>query len=295
MTTTPAQPQPKAASSTRRDVNAASTTNRSPAQFPPQWASTGRIMLITGSVFLGPWLVWGTRIAQAHGTLSSHLPLGLAIWSIWPLLTLALLATGGTAAVRDLWSRMLRWRVPARAHLLALLVPPAIAAATVSIARLTGTTVDLGGMLSARGAAVYLLYGIGLWLLTEEAAWRGALLPRLQTRLSPVTASLVLGLVWTIWHVPSLHVPGEADRGISLPAFALLVVATTVLITALVNAAGGSVLIAALFHASFDASYAFTGVVGGAPALLWVAATLTALAAAGVTVRTRGGLYALAA
>ena len=137
-----------------------------------------------------------------------------------------------------------------------------------------------------------LTYTRTLHLLTEEAGWRGALLPRLQTRLTPLTASLVLGAVWTVWHLPSLHVPGETDQGLSLPVFAVLVVATTVLITALVNAAGGSVLIAAIFHASFDAAYAYTGVVGGDPTLLQIATALTVAAAAAVVVRTRGRLCA---
>ena len=263
-----------------------------PTQVRPEWATPGRIALITSAVFAGPWAIWGTRIAEAHGTLSWHLPMGLALWSIWPLLTLAGLATGGRPALADLWSRMLRWRVPRRCYLLALLAPPSVAATTVGIAAAADVPLDLGDTLSAPAALIYLCYGIGLFLLTEEAAWRGALLPRLQTRLTPMTASLVLGVVWTTWHIPSLQVPGETDQGLSLPVFAVLVVATTVLITALVNAAGGSVLIAALFHASFDAAYAYTGVVGGDPALLQIATALTVAAAAAVTYRTRGRLCA---
>src|SRR4051812_4152893 len=162
----------------------------------------------------------------------------------------------------------------------------------VGIAAATGVPLDLGGTLSAPAALIYLCYGVGLFLLTEEAGWRGAILPRLQTRLTPLTASLVLGAVWTVWHIPSLHVPGETDQGLSLPVFAVLVVATTVLITALVNAAGGSVIIAAIFHASFDAAYAYTGVVGGDPALLEIATGLTVAAAIAVVVRTRGRLCA---
>jgi membrane protease YdiL (CAAX protease family) len=250
------------------------------------------VAVITVSVFLGPWLVWGTRIAQAQGALSWHLPTGTALWSIWPLLTLSLLATGGRAALADLWSRLLRWRVPTRWYLVAALAPPAAGTATVGIARVTGVPLHLGANLSITGALVYLCYGVGLFLLTEEAAWRGAILPRLQSRLSPMTASLLLGVVWTTWHVPSLHVPGETDQGLSLPVFAVLVTATTILITALVNAANGSVVIAAVFHASFDAAYAYTGVVGGDPGLLLIATALTVAAAACVAIRTRGGLCA---
>jgi membrane protease YdiL (CAAX protease family) len=243
-------------------------------------------------VFTGPWLIWGTRIAEAHGSLTWHLPMGLALWSMWPLLTLALLATGGRPALAELWSRLLRWRVPLRWYVLALLVPPAVAAITIGVATGAGVTLDLGGTLSGTGALISLCYGIGLFLLTEEAAWRGAILPRLQTRLTSMTASLVLGVVWTTWHIPSLHVPGETDHGLSLPVFATLVVATTVLITALINAAGGSVIIAAVFHASFDAAYAYTGVVGGDPGLLQIATAVSVVAAVAVAVATRGRLCA---
>jgi hypothetical protein len=98
-------------------------------------------------------------------------------------------------------------------------------------------------------------------------------------------------VIWTLWHVPSLHIPGETDQGLSLPVFAVLVISTSVLIAALVNASRGSVLVAALFHASFDASYAYTGVVGGDDSLLVIAAGLSALCAVAVSVHTRGRLF----
>jgi CAAX protease family protein len=245
---------------------------------------------VTLAVFVGPWLVWCSRIAQAHGVIGWHLPLGIALWSITPVLAVAVLATGGMPSLRELGRRIVRWRVSGRCYLFAILTPPLIATVTVVITAAADVPLRLGHTLSASGAAIYFIYGTGLFLLTEEAGWRGVVLPQLQSRFGPLVASLVLGFVWAVWHIPSLHVPGEADRGLSLPVFAVLVIATSVLITALVNAAHGSVLIAALFHASFDASYSFTGVVGGDRALLWVATALTAAAAVTVTVRTSGNL-----
>ncbi|HQR25438.1 MAG TPA: hypothetical protein PLP61_00225 [Nocardioides sp.] len=72
--------------------------------------------------------------------------------------------------------------------------------------------------------------------------------------------------------------------------FLLLVVATSVLISGLVNAASGSVVVAALFHASFDASYSYLGVVGSEHTMLWAAAAATALVAIALAVCTRGRL-----
>jgi membrane protease YdiL (CAAX protease family) len=277
----------------------ASTTSQNQGTAPalsaqqsnPVDASITKIVILTLSVFLGPWCVWWSRIAEGQGWIDWHLPLGVALWSITPILFLAVAATSGRAGIRDLAHRLVRWRVPGRCYLFALLLPPAIAALTAMIAALVGVTVKLGDVLSASGAAIYFTYGVGLFLLTEEAGWRGVVLPRLQARMAPLPASLLLGVIWAVWHIPSLHIPGETDEGLSLPVFAVLVISTSVLIAALVNASRGSVLIAALFHASFDASYAFTGVVGGDRALLVIAAVLTAICAVAVSVRTQGRLF----
>ncbi len=142
-----------------------------------------------------------------------------------------------------------------------------------------GRHVPVGEVLGLPGALVYLVYGTGLFLLTEEAGWRGAVLPRLQHRMRPWQAALVLGVIWAGWHLPLLATPDAGDRGLPVAPFLLLVVATSVLVSGLVNAANGSVVVAALFHASFDASYSYLGVVGSEHTMIWAAAATTALAA----------------
>jgi membrane protease YdiL (CAAX protease family) len=254
-------------------------------------SSVTSLVAVTLAMFVGPWTVWVSSICQDHGYIGWHIPTGLALWSITPGLVAALLLTGGRQALLEVGRRIVKWRVSPRCYLWAVLTPALIAIGSVVGAEAIGAHVRLGHLLDARSAAIYFVYGTGLFLLTEEAGWRGALLPRLQRFMTPGWASLLIGAVWAAWHLPSLHVSGEQDQGLQLPVFAVLVIATSILVTALVNAAQGSVLIAALFHAAFDASYAYTGVVGGPRSLMWIATGLTVLAAAGVWVRTRGTLF----
>lgn len=267
-------------------------TRTAPVPTAAASATWPRIAVIVAAVFVGPWAFWLTAIAQAHGLIGWRLPQGLALWSIAPLLVAAVAATSGRAGLRVLGGRVTRFRVPGHTYAVAAALPLVIAALTAAIVTGAGGTVPYGELLSLPAALVYLAYGTGLFLLTEEAAWRGTLLPRVQHRLGAGWASMVIGCLWACWHLPLLATPGESDRGLPVLPFLVLIVATSVLMTALVNAAGGSVVIAALFHASFDACYSWFGVVSDQHAMLWTAtATTTALAVALLTV-TRGRLFA---
>ena len=49
--------------------------------------------------------------------------------------------------------------------------------------------------------------------LGEELGWRGFLLPRLAARQGPLRASLVVGLLWGLWHLPAFWLPGTGKVG----------------------------------------------------------------------------------
>ena len=52
--------------------------------------------------------------------------------------------------------------------------------------------------------------------LPEEIGWRGFALDRVQTRMTALRASLVLGSVWALWHVPLFFVPGSFQASLGL-------------------------------------------------------------------------------
>jgi membrane protease YdiL (CAAX protease family) len=249
------------------------------------------LIAICAAMLVMPWVVWGSAIAQANGLISWRAPQGLALWVLAPSILAVTALTGGRDALRDLGRRLVRWRVPIRTYLLALVIPMGIAATVVVAASAVGLEPHIGATMTLPAALVYLVYGTGLFLLTEEAGWRGLLLPRMQYRWSPLTASLLLGVIWGLWHLPLLSAPGEADNGLPLTGFLLLITATSVLITAVTNLAYGSVLLAALCHAVFDAAYSYTGVVGTDHTLLWIAAGVTTLVATSIVIGTRGTLF----
>lgn len=101
------------------------------------------------------------------------------------------------------------------------------------------------------GVAVVILVLNGLG---EETGWRGFALARLQARHSPLTATLIVGLLWTFWHVPMFLVV-QSFRGFDVPiacgwAFSLLCGA--VVLSWLYNRSGGSILMVAIWHTGYN-------------------------------------------
>lgn len=103
--------------------------------------------------------------------------------------------------------------------------------------------------------------GIGalvLWLATygfgEEIGWRGFALPRLQKGRSALSATLILGVMWIVWHMPAfLYLDTYVALGLAaFPMFALGVMTGAIVFTWLYNSTGGSVLMVAIWHGVFD-------------------------------------------
>lgn len=86
----------------------------------------------------------------------------------------------------------------------------------------------------------------------EELGWRGVALPLLQRRYAPVWAALVVGVVAAVWHTPAFFLSGTKQATWNFGFFFVGVVAISVILTAMFNAAGGSLLVAALFHAQMN-------------------------------------------
>jgi membrane protease YdiL (CAAX protease family) len=98
--------------------------------------------------------------------------------------------------------RVLRWRVAPRFYVLVLAGPIVAYLAMNAILVLLGRDLDTS-LLDGRLPAYASTWLAALWAgVVEEPGWRGFALPRLQQRYSPVAATLLLGVLWGLWHLP---------------------------------------------------------------------------------------------
>src|SRR5215208_4498974 len=151
----------------------------------------------------------------------------------------------GLKGLGSFFRRLKLWRAPIQWWLFLLLGIPAIIYAAAAIIGTIGEPF--------RFAPWYLLFpalaqSLLLGPLGEEFGWRGLALPLLQRRLAPFWASLILGVVWAVWHAPAFLMSGTPQSAWSFGPFFLGLIAITVIMTPLFNASRGSLLIAILYH-----------------------------------------------
>jgi len=138
--------------------------------------------------------------------------------------------------------------------LVAVAAGPALLGAAVT--RLMGTEASVPAYrLEAVGAVIVFALAAGL---AEEPGWRGAASDVFQVATRPVGAAIGIGLLWALWHVPLYFIEGSYQHGLGFGSvrfwlFSLALVELGVIYVWLTNGSGGSILVAVLAHAGFNA------------------------------------------
>jgi len=95
--------------------------------------------------------------------------------------------------------------------------------------------------------------------LNEEPGWRGFAVPRLQKRFSPVETGLIIGFIWTIWHLP-LHLTGFYPIGMAPFLLRFIYnIPIGVIFTWLYNRSKGNLFACILLHTSINATAGIFG------------------------------------
>jgi len=151
----------------------------------------------------------------------------------------------GRQGVAALFRPLRTWRVGPGWYLLALALPGAIFVAGRGVYSLLGGA-DAGPFfyppVTSERIAGMIFFSIG-----EEIGWRGFALPRLEERYGALVASLILGFVWGLWHLPMFVIAGLSPGTIAM-SILLFVPAGSVVFTWIYDHTRGSLLIAILLH-----------------------------------------------
>ena len=230
------------------------------------WLKEHPLVLFFPLAYLFSTILWFPQIASAQGLTARP---ASAYWhligGLGPMLA-AILVTwiiSGRDGLRELATRIFKWRVGARWHMFAWIAPVVIyLVGTVVVRfawgewldfRLFGRTNEYPQLpLLVFWAANIIFFGFG-----EEVGWRGFALPRMQKKYNALAATAILSVFWTIWHLPLFwFIPGYMKMGLGdFMGLSLSFFLGAVIFTWLYNSTKGSILIAAIFHGASDIAF----------------------------------------
>lgn len=200
------------------------------------------------------WLVWIPGTTLLSGTASTVL---LFVGSFGPAVAGAILTKARGRSLKAWVLDMARFRIGAKWWVVAVGLPVGFAAvSSVAYAAWIGplepSTLSRRVPLWLFGLVAISLVGGG----NEEPGWRGYALPHLQRNYTALTASLVIGVVWAVWHLPMFVLPSGLYAGKPFTLYAPMVVLLSVVMTWFYNSTGGSVPAAMVLHAGINSANA---------------------------------------
>src|SRR5215203_28839 len=179
----------------------------------------------------------------------------------------------GRGALRKLLARLLIWRVSPFWYLVVFLGPVVLVGGVVLLNTLMGGPALSLGM-TLVGATIFFAFSVVPGsALGEEIGWRGYVLPRLQSRMSALSAALLIAPIWGLWHLPLWLTGDPVKTPTFYVAFFASVFSMSVLLTWVYNSTGGSLLMVVILHATVNLPVTLViddlGTRGRVPSLLY--------------------------
>lgn len=176
--------------------------------------------------------------------------------AIAAIIVTAILA--GRAGVKELFHRFLIWRVGIQWYIVGLFLIAAVILGGIGLHILLGGAIPeipiAGAPLSLILFAFTATVIIGALVNTEEIAWRGFALPRLQSHYGVLGAALLIAIPEALFHLPHFwNLDSAFYQNVGLFWFTAFTIAAVFIYTFLFNKTKGSLLIVTLLHASQNA------------------------------------------
>ncbi|MFZ2147610.1 MAG: CPBP family intramembrane glutamic endopeptidase [Sedimentisphaerales bacterium] len=205
------------------------------------------------------WLGWAPQVAASHGLSAFQNPFFqflLILPAFGPALAAIIVVNilSGKTGSKDLLASLLRWRVGVIWYMLALFGPVALLLGAVVLDILFSDKTPNFGRFGTETWSTGLV-ALAIALLSnpwEEVGWRGFALAKLQLRYSACVSTLIVGILWSLWHLPLFWTKGHPMSTLPFLPWLVGVIAAAFIYTWLYNSSKGSLLIVSLFHISFN-------------------------------------------
>jgi len=230
-----------------------------------------QIILFFVFSYLISWAIWIPQSLSYLGICEVYIPSEspinlLTVWGPGLAAILLVILMAGKIGLRKLFSPIKRWRVAIHWYIFVLFLPAVVQLVSHGLYILIGRSSKLIPALSELGPD----YATMLPLLVifvipnalgEEIGWRGFALPRLQKKYNALISSIIVGIFWSIWHIPTWTAQGFL--GLTLVNLIINIILYSILFAWIFNNSNKSLLLVWIFHITI----AVTGYFLGSPTL----------------------------
>lgn len=174
--------------------------------------SSNSLWLYFGLAFGVTWLIWSPGILDALGWIELPCPFivffFLGTWGPFIGASIEISREGGWESVKAFWKRGLDFRLSINWMGLMVALCAFVSALPLGLYLLRGGFSPEAELLKQPWMIlpVFLTYFF-TGGANEEWGWRGFALDRLQNRWGPLRASILLGVIWGLWHLPLFFIP----------------------------------------------------------------------------------------
>jgi membrane protease YdiL (CAAX protease family) len=223
-----------------------------------------RPVLFFVATFVATWVPWliGAYLARDPGRQGSMSPFGY-VGLLGPLVvSLALIVFSRSRTLKADFRRRFDPRRIRPAYLgVAVAMPVGLMYLGILVSLLVGESVDQLGISRDANLVGMIVLAMILAPIIEEISWRGYGVDSLRAKLGGLSSALLFGVLWSLWHLPLVLLPGTYQHELAtigdplfLANFFVSAVPAAILANWLYYRNGRSILIGVLFHAAANAS-----------------------------------------
>lgn len=201
------------------------------------------------------WAFWSLPWLYQQGWIN-QLPNWWGLGSFGPSLA-GIIIIGllyGSSGLKRLFKRLIQFKASFKLYLVVAFLPIGILITTLALGKLLfNAQYDWSLLPTVSGFSLLFIQVLILGgPMNEELGWRGFALPKLQQSTSALTASLWIGSVWAIWHLPLFmaDIPGYTLMPFYL--YWLNTLALAIIFTWLYNTGKGQLWLSVLLHTFFN-------------------------------------------
>lgn len=209
------------------------------------------------SVLFFTWVPWLILVfsGKSVDSISSKLLIGLGGIAPAAVTGFLLKRYHSKIFVKDYFKRIVSLRFLKRKESGLILFPVfcMVISIVISVVFFEGSWSQITPTVSAKHLLLFVFFILLFGPLPEELAWRGYLLDGLSEKYNPFSASIIIGLVWGLWHLPLFFIEGYPLKDLASSGLFLLIyfgslIPKSIIMTYIYYKTDRSIMTAILFH-----------------------------------------------